>query len=394
MAEWTRIKNAIPFYDFLNVWWEIHAKPQIKRFFIDKGREESSKTYGLLKYLEAKLNRIYDKLNKSGQVTYSEIKDVKDRINAIKSDIMEGVKIRNRIQEQIEGERVSAYLVGKQNTLKTKKLITAITVEDNIVDNIQSGTVLNSRNGIEWYMYKYYEKLYEKEKVDERFQTWFLQFLDRNISDIEKDALQRDISETEIFNAIKLLSSNKSPGIDGIPNDFYFKYWGIIKNEVSKVICNIINGMTLQGNQRRAVITLIPKDGDLTLLKAWRPISLICSDVKIVAKILALRLKPLMPNIISENQHCVNSKSIVHCTSKIRDIMYYAKSKNLTGALINLDWEKAFDRVDWGFLTRIMVKMGFPDFIIQWMMILYTDITSSCLINGHITREFNIKRGV
>ena len=46
------------------------------------------------------------------------------------------------------------------------------------------------------------------------------------------------------------------------------------------------------------------------------------------------------------------------------------------------------------FLTRIMIKMGFPDFIIQWMMILYTDITSSCLINGHITREFNIKRGV
>ena len=194
--------------------------------------------------------------------------------------------------------------------------------------------------------------------------------------------------------AIKSLNSNKSPGIDGLPNEFYLKFWDIIKKELCKVIKNIINGHLLQGNQKRAIITLIPKDGELNLLKSWRPVSLICSDVKIVAKILAKRLNPLMPNIISNNQYCVNSRTIVECNSKIRDVLYYAGNNMMSGALINLDWEKAFDRVDWGFLMKIMDKLGFPSFIINWIMILYTDITSSCLINGNVTKEFNIERGV
>ena len=91
----------------------------------------------------------------------------------------------------------------------------------------------------------------------------------------------------------------------------------------------LINGTMLQEKQKRAIIALIPKDGDLEALKSWRPISLICSDVKIVAKILAMRLYPLMPSIISENQYCVNSKSIVQCNSKLRDMMYYSNENNL-----------------------------------------------------------------
>ena len=121
----------------------------------------------------------------------------------------------------------------------------------------------------------------------------------------------------------------------------------------------------MQGKQRQALITLIPKDGDLKLLKSWRPISLICSDVKIIAKILAIRLKPLMPKIVSKNQYCVNERTIVDCNCKLRDILYYASTNNTTGALVNLDWEKAFDRVDWGFLMKILKKLGFPNFITQ-----------------------------
>ena len=393
-TEWNRIKNSINFYDTINDWWVIQAKPEIKKFFKDKGREESAKKYGTLEFLEFKLNRIYDKLNKTGEINYSEVKGIKDRISAIKAEILEGVKIRSRIQEQLEGEKVSAYLIGKQNSIKSKKLITEIQVEDNIVESMNAGSTLNSKDSIEWYVNKYFEKVYKKENADDRFQSWFLQFLDCKLTEVDKQSLGKEVTEEEIANAVKFLNCNKSPGIDGIPNDFYLKYWDIIHKEVSQVITSIINGLFLQGNQKRAIITLIPKDGDLTQLKSWRPISLICSDVKIVAKVLAMRLYPLMPRIISENQHCVNSKSIVHCNGKIRDIIYYANENRLTGALVNLDWEKAFDKVDWNFLIKIMKKLGFPDFITKWLMILYTDITSSCMVNGFITKEFNIERGV
>ena len=137
--------------------------------------------------------------------------------------------------------------------------------------------------------------------------------------------------------------------------------------EISTIIRNIITGTELKEYQRRAIITLIPKDGDLELLKSWRPISLISTDIKIVAKILANRIKPIMPDIISETQYCVNGKSIVDCNNKMRDILYYVNTHNIDGALINLDWEKAFDRVDWSFLIKVMEKFVFPDFTIKWL---------------------------
>ena len=96
----------------------MHAKYQIKNFFVNIGKEENIKKYGRLEYLEFKLNRLYEILNRTGEVNYLEIKSFKDRINAIKTEILEGVKIRNRIQDQIEGEKISAHLIGKQATVK------------------------------------------------------------------------------------------------------------------------------------------------------------------------------------------------------------------------------------------------------------------------------------
>ena len=68
-------------------------------------------------------------------------------------------------------------------------------------------------------MNRYYEKLYKKEKVDNRYQEWLLEFLDRKLSDEDRKVLENEVFETENFQAIKFLNSNKSPGIDGIPND-------------------------------------------------------------------------------------------------------------------------------------------------------------------------------
>ena len=167
------------------------AKYQIKNFFIDIGKEENQKKYGLLEYLERKLNRLYDKLNKTGQMDYQEVKRLKDRISSIKTDILEGVKVRSRIQEQVEGEKISAYLVGRQSTIKSKKLMSEIQVEENIVNNVTAGTILNKKESIEWYVNNYYGKLYEKENSDNELQMWFLQFIEEKIPQIDKQLLEK-----------------------------------------------------------------------------------------------------------------------------------------------------------------------------------------------------------
>ena len=179
--------------------------------------------------------------------------------------------------------------------------------------------------------------MYQEELFDINKQEQFLSLIDNQLSNNDSLLLESPITIFEIFNAIKSMNTKKSPGIDGLPIEFYIKFWNIIKNELSEIIVNISKGMLLEDKQRKAIITLIHKDGELNKLKNWRPISLICVDVKIVAKILAIRLSKVMNKVINENQFCCPERTIIECTNKIRDMLYYLNSKNVTGAILNLD---------------------------------------------------------
>ena len=262
------------------------------------------------------------------------------------------------------------------------------------MDILGKGIILDNKDTIETYINRYYEKLYREEPYDESIQNEFLELISNKLSDTDIELLGKDITEDEIYTAVQNLNINKAPGIDGIPVEFYQKYWNIIKVVFVQIVENIVKGTLLINNQKKAIITLLPKGGDLNLLKSWRPISLICCDVKVVSKILANRIKPLLIDLISENQHCVNGRTITSCNTQLRDILYYYGENCSSGAIINLDWEKAFDRVNWVFLINIMKRLGFPDFIIKWVLTLHTNIQSVCMINGNITIPFDIKRGV
>ena len=392
--EWKLLTSCINRYPNINNWWDKFAKTKIKSFFVKIGREQMQNKYGLLNYLEFSLNKKYNELNLSGRIDYTAVKLIKDRIDDIKIDILNGVRIRSRVDEQLQGEHISAYLVKKQANVHSKQLISSIKTEEGIMENVDKDILLKTKDSIMLYIYKYYEKLYLHENFDAEMQDWFLNHIDRQLSSEECTLLENEITVNEIFNAIKKMNFNKAPGLDGLPIEFYFKFWNIIKKELSEVIINITKGMLLEEKQRKAVITLIHKDGELDRLKNWRPISLISVDVKIVAKILALRLGKVMTNLISENQFCCPNRTIIECTYKIRDALFYLNQKNYTGAILNLDWEKAFDRVDWTFLSKVLVKMGFPQSTITWFMIFYNNIESMCMINGTLTSPFKIERGV
>ena len=273
-------------------------------------------------------------------------------------------------------------------------MISFLKTEANIVDNVDANVILKDKDSISLYIKKYYEKLYEEESYDEEYQNWFLQFVNKFLTEQEVKLVEEMVTMKEIFQCIKDINTNKTPGNDGLPIEFYDKYWDIIKIEFTEIVINIVTGTSLSENQRKAIITLLPKDGDLTVLKSWRPVSLICVDIKIVAKILAKRIKPLLYSLLSENQYCLDGRSIVQCNNRIRDILYYSGKNNVNGAIINVDWEKAFDRVNWDFLIKILRRMGFPQFVLTWIINLYSNIQSLCLINGFLTETFNVHKGV
>ena len=74
--------------------------------------------------------------------------------------------------------------------------------------------------------------------------------------------------------------------------------------------------------------------------------------------------------------------------------MEYCNSHKQNGAIVFLDQEKCFDRVEHGFVCKVMQKMGYGDKFIKWITIFFNQIYSRILINGNFTKLIPIDRGI
>ena len=126
-----------------------------------------------------------------------------------------------------------------------------------------------------------------------------------------------------------------------------------------------------------------------------RPISLLNVDYKLCARALAGRLLKVLHHVILPDQTCgVKGRFIGENVAFLRDVSIVANELNLPAAILSLDQEKAFDRVDWSFLLTTLRHMGFGESFVKWVQLLYTDIRSAVLIDGYTSNWFKPSRGV
>ena len=132
----------------------------------------------------------------------------------------------------------------------------------------------------------------------------FTQFQPANHLEKEDEIeLDSEITLVECKEAVDELPINKTPGTDGLSSEFYKHFWTNICDHLYKCIKMSVGLGELSMEQRRSIITLIPKNGkDLKHVKNWRPISILNVDYKIIAKILATRLKHILPKLINSDQ--------------------------------------------------------------------------------------------
>ena len=130
--------------------------------------------------------------------------------------------------------------------------------------------------------------------------------------------LEGPLTEAELFAALQSVQGGKAPGIDGLPSEFYRAFWTELKDDLLGVFSESFEDLSLPQSCRRAVLTLLPKKGDLQQIRNWRPVSLLCSDYKLLSKALANRLKKVMEQLIHRTQtYCVPGRSIVDNVSLI-----------------------------------------------------------------------------
>ena len=127
----------------------------------------------------------------------------------------------------------------------------------------------------------------------------------------------------------------------------------------------------------------------------WRPVSLLNTDYKIITRALAVRLLTVMSSIVEEDQTCgVPGRTIFHTLSFIRDTMDYANEKNLDAYMLTIDQMKAFDRVDRGFMIKVLRRYGFGKGFIKLVNLIYANTTSKIKVNGKTSLAFILERGV
>ncbi|KAL0451820.1 UNVERIFIED_CONTAM: LINE-1 retrotransposable element O protein [Sesamum latifolium] len=188
------------------------------------------------------------------------------------------------------------------------------------------------------------------------------------VSDAMNEILTQPYTAEEVNLAISHMHPYKSPGPDGMSPVFFHKYWHIVGPETTRFVLEFLNHRIFYATYNYTYVVLIPKIPNPETLSHFRPISLCNITYKIASKVLANRLKPLLPTIISESQSAfIPGRLITDNILVAYEINHYLAHKyggKMGYAALKLDLSKAYDRVEWTFLERVLLRLGFhPDFI-------------------------------
>lgn len=141
-------------------------------------------------------------------------------------------------------------------------------------------------------------------------------------------------------------------------------------------------------------ITLIPKEGPGDL-SHYRSIGLLGSVYKLLAKNLAERLKKVLPKIIGESQEAfVEDRQILVRILIANELVHMRRKEKKPGLIFKIDMEKAYDFVDWTFVSYLFSRMGFEREWCKWMKDCIKDTSYSILVNGSPTPPIQANRGL
>lgn len=205
----------------------------------------------------------------------------------------------------------------------------------------------------------------------------------------------RGISKQEIEAALCNMAEDKAPGPDGLNVRSLKFLWPLIGSKVELFISNFFKSGIIPPGLNSSFITLIPKVTEPKTIMDFRPISLINTTFKILTKILATRIASHMQYLISDCQTgFIKGRQASESILMVKEIAHSLQKENKKGLILKLDFEKAFDTVNWEFLMATMRRMNFAEEWIKWIKAILESARVSILVNGAPTREFSPGRGL
>nr|KAJ0196777.1 hypothetical protein LSAT_V11C700381330 [Lactuca sativa] len=293
------------------------------------------------------------------------------------------LKQKARIKWTIDGDENSKFFHGFINSKNRRNHIHGLTINGcwTTEVNLIKEEVLN------FYKAKFSENSAVRPKfINPAFKT---------LSTMEAIRIEAAFSLEEIKDAVWQCGSEKAPGPDGFTFAFLKKFWDTVKADIMNFVRHFENHGTLSGGCNSSFITLVPKVKDPLSLHDCRPINLIGCLNKIISKLLSTRLKSVIGSIIDDVQSAyVEGRCILDGPLIINEICSWAKRSKKKVLLFKVDFDKAFDSVNWEYLDSILGQMGFGNKWRMWIRGSLRSARASVIINGSPTKEFPITKGV
>ena len=375
------IKDVRVYWDFL----KMKISNFIRKYSKEKSRKRKEKVQNLendIKVIEKEL------LEKEEKEKVDLLENKRMELKQCYEYINEGLKVRSRASFYERGEQNTKYFVQLMESNKKKTIISKLLV---------GGKISFDMNIIIREIQRFYVGLYSKFVVDVEMFKDSVFFKDLPKLGLEsKELCEGNITQGECIAVLKEMKGNKSPGNDGLSVEFYELFWPVIGDIVVMALNEAFVKEELSSSQKQAIIVLIQKeDKDPLQIINYRPISLLNVDYKILAKVLSVRIKKVLGELISIDQvGYLKGRNIGEAIRLIDDMIFYTKTKNIPGFLLAIDFKKAFDTVSHDFLQNVLKTFGFGTSFCKWVRTLYKG-AQSCVFNGNVsTGYFNIMKGV
>jgi hypothetical protein len=205
----------------------------------------------------------------------------------------------------------------------------------------------------------------------------------------KNSALLWPITIEEVDQVLQDTPKSKDPGPDDFTSDFFHHCWPMIRMEVWEIIEDSrATGQVLQA-LNTTFLTLIPKEGQVHHPKQFRPIALCSVIYKLLTKVIARRLKPILPTIISQEQSgYIEGRQILDSVILAHEVIHSLQKTKMPGMLLKLDLSKAFDKISWAYMKDLLLVFGFDKLWVTWILNLTSTAFFSILVNGVPSRPF------
>ena len=376
--------------------WE-YIKASIKDIAKFHGRSVAYNTKKDKNMLNCKLDELERYLISfpEDEVAIKAYNEAKTKLELFLVTETEGARIRSGQKWVQDGEKCSKLFL---NLEKQRSNANTLFVIENVNDNSKSYStnpheILNA-------IKNHFKGVYSS-PITCNQQTNDSTFIDTNGANVldenDKFLLNLELSEDEVFHALKSLNSGSAPGLDGLPGEVYKFFWKQIKEPLLASLNHSFQSGNLTESQRAGVICLHHKGKGQPReeITSWRPITLTNSDYKIIAKVLALRLNKCLFKCINPDQYAfVKGRQVADLLRELDDIVEHGKREFPESIILSVDYAKAFDSLSISAIKKALTYFELGENFGKWIDILFFNRTACVSNGGYISDCFDIERGV